>query len=70
MLVCERLKELSDTVNLVLYPGRLITNNLQLVLPKLLLLGLVQEREVANMMYEDISQYRELGVLRRNLALV
>lgn len=31
------------------------THHLQLVLPKLLLLGLVEERELAHMMHEDVS---------------
>jgi hypothetical protein len=44
------------------------TYHLQFVLPKLLLLGLVQEGEVAHMVDEDEAQQRELRVLGRNLA--
>lgn len=34
------------------------THNLQLVLPELLLPRLIQEREFANMVHEDVSQDR------------
>lgn len=46
------------------------TYSLQLILPELLLLGLVQEREVAHMVYEYVAKNRELGVLWGYLALV
>jgi hypothetical protein len=47
-----------------------LTYHLQLVLPKLLLLGLVEEREVADMVDEYEAQQGELRVLGRNLASV
>lgn len=42
------------------------TYDLQFVLPKLLLLRLVQEREIAHMVHEYISQNREFGMFRSN----
>jgi hypothetical protein len=44
------------------------TYHLQFVLPKLLLLGLVEKREVAHMVNEYEAQQRELRVLGSNLA--
>jgi len=43
---------------------------LQLVLPELLLLGLVEEGKLAHMVDEDVSKERELRVQRRDLAKV
>jgi hypothetical protein len=46
------------------------TYSLQLILPKLLLLGLVQEREVADMVHEYEAKNGEFGVFWSDLALV
>lgn len=46
------------------------THHLELVLPKLLLLCLVEEGKVANMVNEDVSQDRELRIEGGNLAHV
>jgi hypothetical protein len=43
---------------------------LELVLPKLLLLCLVQEREVANMVYEYVAEEREVRVFGGDLACI
>lgn len=45
------------------------THNLQLVLPELLLVRLVQERELAHMVHEDVSQDGEVGLEGRDLAV-
>ena len=44
------------------------THHLQFVLPELLLLRLIQKRELADMMHKDISQNRQLRVKRADLA--
>lgn len=46
------------------------TYDLELVLPKLLLLRLIQKRKVADMLDEDVPQDGELGFLRRHFALL
>lgn len=38
------------------------THYLQLILPELLLLRLVEKGEIANMVHEDITKDRELGI--------
>jgi len=38
------------------------THYLQLILPELLLLRLVEKWEIANMVHEDITKDRKLGV--------
>lgn len=62
MLVGEGLQELSVCQYLSLFPGpnKDWTHHLQLILPKFLLVCLVEEREVANMVDEDIPEDREL----------
>lgn len=42
--------------------GRSGAHHLQLVLPKLLLLRLIQKREFSNMMHENISQDRQIRI--------
>ena len=44
------------------------TYHLQLVLPKLLLLRLVQEREIADVVYEDVAKDGEFRVLWSDFA--
>lgn len=38
------------------------THYLQLILPELLLLGLVEKGEIANMVHENITKDREFGI--------
>lgn len=45
-----------------------LEEHLQLVLPKLLLFRLVEEREFANMVDKDVAEDREAGLERRDLA--
>jgi hypothetical protein len=45
------------------------THHLQLVLPKLLLARFVQEGEISDMVNKDIPKDRQLGFLRRDLAV-
>ncbi len=47
--------------------GREKTHHLQLILPKLLLLGLVEEGELADMVDKDISEDGQLGIEGRHL---
>lgn len=54
---------------MLLLPAREDTYHLQLVLPELLLLGLVQEWEVADMVNKDIPQDWQFRVNGRNLAI-
>jgi hypothetical protein len=44
-----------------------MTYNLELVLPKFLLLRLVEEWKIPYMVDEDVPEEGQLGVLRRNL---
>ena len=46
------------------------TYHLELVLPELLLLGLIKEREVAHMVDEDVPEDGEVGVERGDLPKV
>jgi hypothetical protein len=46
------------------------TYSLELVLPKLLFLGLVEEWEIPHMVYKDIAEEGQLRVLGRNLARI
>lgn len=46
------------------------THHLQLFLPELRLLRLVEERKVANMMDEDVSKDWEFGIKGRDLAVL
>lgn len=43
------------------------TYNLEFVLPKLLFLGLVEERKISNMVDENETKNREFRLLRRDL---
>jgi hypothetical protein len=43
---------------------------LQLILPELLLLGLVQERKVADMVYKHVAKNGQLRVLWRNFTRI
>lgn len=49
--------------------GKRFEKDLEPVLPKLLLLSLVEKREIANMVDKDVSQNRQLGFLGRHFAL-
>lgn len=69
MLVCERFQKLSSSASSYfsnLLSGK--THDLQLILPELLLMRLVQKWEIANMMHKDIPQNRQLGVNGRDFA--
>lgn len=52
------------------YGRTLCTHHLQLVLPKLLLLGLVEKGKLADMVDKDVAEDGETGVERRDLANV
>jgi hypothetical protein len=43
---------------------------LELILPELLLLGLIEEREVANMVNEYVAEEGQFRVFRRNFASI
>lgn len=50
--------------------GEGLEEDLELVLPKLLLAGLVEEGELAHVVDEDVAQYRQLRVQGRHLAVL
>lgn len=44
--------------------------HLQFILPKLLFFRLIQEREIADMMYEDVAKKRKLRIRGRDFSSV